>query len=680
MKKSLIVLFLITFSTLIAKNFLTKSGKDFLNNRNYLSVFVSKNLEPLQFIGDNNQYSGIDIDIIKKMCNNIGITPIFFSDVSKKDEADIFTTMVSQDFSHENYYHTTTLYQINHYIVYHTFEDSKNDVQNIYLPSTTISQKLLRLKFPNANIYVDKMFKESFYKFKSDKNGVLIYNNFYSETLANLSAKNKEHYFRKELIEPMNVKICVRNKNVTLLNIIQKEVYVLSFNNEIMNIVTKWTKFESKKINILYQKRIIIYFTIVNILILIIFIILRFHYNKNFKRFVKIINDYKQKEKNLLDSLEEKKKLIEKSEDSYNDFLENIYSIVIRYDLNGNVLYVNKQIETILNDKSTKIIGKSLFDIFPENVANEMISAFGRSDSSEETEGLILSTTENLEKVFKYKFILTKNIAGEIIINCLLKDVTETKQLQMKLDAYNNELESMIQQRTARLKQSEQRFKSVVEATSDGIILLDKNRFLFANSAFLRISGYSKNEIFHGLMRFSHIIPKEAYNKLREYFFDVTKLKDKEFKIETSIINKKQEEILCEITFTSAFYSDREVLIGVIRDITAQKMAEKEKLAKEKLMTITQLSVTTNDRINSPLLTIQGYVELLKKIKGNDNPKIAGILDIMEKSVEEISSIMSKLQSLNKIIYKDYKLEDEVMLDLDNVLEEKGDDKNGKND
>jgi len=52
----------------------------------------------------------------------------------------------------------------------------------------------------------------------------------------------------------------------------------------------------------------------------------------------------------------------------------------------------------------------------------------------------------------------------------------------------------------------------------------------------------------------------------------------------------------------------------------------------------------------------------------------------MKESVEEISLIMNKLQSLHKIIYKDYKLKDEKMLDLDIILEEKGEDKNGKND
>ncbi len=680
MKKIILSFVFLSFLALFSENILTKSGKNFLKNRNYLSIFVAKNIEPLEFIGEDDNFRGVNIDILNDICKDIGIKPFFFCDLAKKDDADIFTTISKENFSSENCYHTTVLYRIDNYILYHAYEDSKKEIKTIYLNSLTISQKLLKNKFPDANIVVGKMFNDSFYKFKSDKSSVLIYNNFNSEMLTALSVKNKEHYFRKEIFDPINIRIYVRNHNSVLLNILQKEIYALNFKNTIQNTFDKWINFESEKINIITREKIIFYLTIINVLILVIFILLRLYYNRNFKRFIKIIEDYRLKEKDLINQLKEKENFIEKREDHYNDFLENIYSIIIRYDLNGNVLYANKRIETILNYQSSKVIGKNLFDLFPEKVANELISAFGRSYHSDEVEELTLFTAENLEKVFKYKFIFTENNAGEIIINCLLKDVTETKQLQMKLDAYNNELESMIQQRTSRLKQSEQRFKSVVEATSDGIILLDKNKFLFANKAFFDISGYTKNEIFHGLMRFSHLIHKDTYNQLREYFFDVTKLKNKEFKLETSIINKNQEEILCEITFTSAFYLDREVLLGVMRDITVKKMVEKEKLAKEKLMTITQLSVTTNDKINSPLMTIQGYVELLQKILKDDNPKVIKILRIMKESVEEISLIMNKLQSLNKIIYKDYKLENEIMLDLDNILEEKGDDKNGKND
>ena len=73
------------------------------------------------------------------------------------------------------------------------------------------------------------MFKDSFFKFKSDKSSILVYNNFNSEALKDLSVKNKEHYFREELFAPINVEIYVRNKNTTLLNILQREIYILSF-------------------------------------------------------------------------------------------------------------------------------------------------------------------------------------------------------------------------------------------------------------------------------------------------------------------------------------------------------------------------------------------------------------------------------------------------------------------
>ncbi len=122
------------------------------------------------------------------------------------------------------------------------------------------------------------------------------------------------------------------------------------------------------------------------------------------------------------------------------------------------------------------------------------------------------------------------------------------------------------------------------------------------------------------------------------------------------------------INITSITLDDKKTELFIVRDITKEKLAEMERIERDKLLTAAQFAVTANDGINSPLNSILGFAEMIQ-IKYGDFKDIVSYTDSIMKSVKIIEKLLHKLKSMTEISLKDYKLENIKMLDLENKIE-----------
>lgn len=85
------------------------------------------------------------------------------------------------------------------------------------------------------------------------------------------------------------------------------------------------------------------------------------------------------------------------------------------------------------------------------------------------------------------------------------------------------------------------------------------------------------------------------------------------------------------------------------------KKTQGQLLENEKIATMGKLAVSINHEINNPLCAIALNIELLKRhLKDNNDPSLEKILDVMEKNVEKINSITTKITHMRKIVTKEY--------------------------
>ena len=125
-------------------------------------------------------------------------------------------------------------------------------------------------------------------------------------------------------------------------------------------------------------------------------------------------------------------------------------------------------------------------------------------------------------------------------------------------------------------QESEERFRSVVEHSQAGILILnDAYRFIYVNDEFCRITGYSQEELIG--MDFRNILDEESVQLVADHYVRRQRGKDVPSRYEFVIVRKDGEKRDCEIssaTFKDSAGNARSV--GQLMDITERKKAERE--------------------------------------------------------------------------------------------------------
>jgi len=104
----------------------------------------------------------------------------------------------------------------------------------------------------------------------------------------------------------------------------------------------------------------------------------------------------------------------------------------------------------------------------------------------------------------------------------------------------------------------------------------------------------------------------------------------------------------------------------ILRDITYLRMAEEERLEREKLQTVIELAGTYNHEINNPLCSLGGYVELLKI--GESDPKKLELIEKAGQDLRRIADVTKKIGEATSIRKVDYPGGDSI-LDVSHVNE-----------
>lgn len=156
------------------------------------------------------------------------------------------------------------------------------------------------------------------------------------------------------------------------------------------------------------------------------------------------------------------------------------------------------------------------------------------------------------------------------------------------------------------LVESEGKYRAIMEHASDGILLTSMDGWVFdANRGVEDLLGYRREELL--CLHVTAICPQEEHESLRAAFNDI---KTKGCSLyERRLLRKDGQIITVEVAGTAITYRGEKVAMGVIRDITARKQAERVRLEQAKAQRDT-LVREVHHRIKNNL---QGVVGLLRQ-------------------------------------------------------------------
>lgn len=220
------------------------------------------------------------------------------------------------------------------------------------------------------------------------------------------------------------------------------------------------------------------------------------------------------------------------------------------------------------------------------------------------------------------------------------KDLEKTvARRTAELRTANEELSREIDERLqaeSRLRISEERYRNLVESSSDWIWEMDRDgRYTYSSPSVLSILGYAQEEVL-GCRFYSFMPPEDA--KRAKDIFNAKKSGGKPFeRLISAYLNKDGAERIIE-TNGDPVFDDADTLVGyrgINRDITLRVKHEEEKRKVEHMKSLGLLAGGIAHDFNNLLMTVFGNIELARmEIKADSNAerRLANSLTAMEQA------------------------------------------------
>jgi PAS domain S-box-containing protein len=210
---------------------------------------------------------------------------------------------------------------------------------------------------------------------------------------------------------------------------------------------------------------------------------------------------------------------LKSSEERLQAIVENAPDAIFIYDNEGNLTYGNRKAEELTGYSKAEFIGSNIFEMgiitekYTPLVMEKLRQFRGIPGGPQEVELINKSGRHILIEVTV--FPIAKPGSSEVV--GIARDVTERKQMENELNEHRNQLEKIIEQRTAEiisanerlqheinerrlaadeLRTSEEKLRFMFDSVNVGIIATDlEPRLIEVNDAALKMFGYTREEI-----------------------------------------------------------------------------------------------------------------------------------------------------------------------------------------
>ena len=222
--------------------------------------------------------------------------------------------------------------------------------------------------------------------------------------------------------------------------------------------------------------------------------------------------------------------------------------------------------------------------------------------------------------------------------------------------AYEENLENLVLEKSAALKESEEKFKGLYYNSGDAFMILDLDgNFLSGNPSIVKMFGFDMEEDF---------IKNNFIELSPEYQVDQSKSEEKfQTEVEKTLENgsnlfdwklkrKNNGGFYATVMLTKMFISENSVLQATVRDISKQKQTEEELKQAQKMEIVGNLAGGLAHDFNNMLSGVIGTVSLIrhKLNKGTEIKKddLEEYIDMIDHSSGGAAGLVKQLLSLSR--------------------------------
>jgi PAS domain S-box-containing protein len=220
-------------------------------------------------------------------------------------------------------------------------------------------------------------------------------------------------------------------------------------------------------------------------------------------------------------------------------------------------------------------------------------------------------------------------------------------------------IEGFIRDNTRR-RQAENEFELSIRNSLIGCYIVQDAKFKYVNPEFMRITGYSEDELIGTYP--ANIVQPKYRRQVKEDFVKMLKA-ERLFPYEFCINDKYGNTKWILETATSIQYGGRRAALGYFMDISKGKQVEEERLAKEKLLSVLELAGAVGHELNNPLQVVLTCTEKLVQLS-EDNQSNSKLSCLLKKNIERMRKTIQKFQNITQYATKDY-VDGQRIIDID---------------
>jgi PAS domain S-box-containing protein len=261
------------------------------------------------------------------------------------------------------------------------------------------------------------------------------------------------------------------------------------------------------------------------------------------------------------------------SEKRLRSILNNTSAVVYVKNLDGQLILINKKFEELIGVTREDVIGKTSYDFFPKEVADEHrkndLEVIKRRVSVESEETVPLS--DGVHTYLSVKFCLF-DAKGEPYAVCgISTDITERKKAEEILRNSKQELETLIEERTDELEIKNAQCQVLLENAVDSIFFYDEQGSFFgSNKHAQEVLGYTEEEL--NKRAIFDIDPAVTPEQVLPVLKSLEPGKIGEFEG----VHQRKDGSWFHVDVRTASYivNEKKLFVGIARDVSARKQVE----------------------------------------------------------------------------------------------------------
>lgn len=236
---------------------------------------------------------------------------------------------------------------------------------------------------------------------------------------------------------------------------------------------------------------------------------------------------------------------------------------------------------------------------------------------------------------------------GEFIgIVVVVQDIGERLRMEQEIRAHRDNLEQLVQARTAEVHASEEKYRALVEQSLVGVFIFQEAALVYANAALAAIYGYATGAELCAARDFAELIEPVHRDAVMHRLQQLAERPDQSASFGSIGTGRDGQPVDLEIHARSLEYQGRPAIIGMLLDVTERKRAEEKQLlalaAAEHLSRLkTEFLNKVSHELRTPLNGILGFAQI--GLRGATPEKAGQLFGNIVVSGERLLSIVRQM-------------------------------------